>query len=83
MTEKTVSKIMDWSLIGVLISCGLLVLGWLWIALISGVTSMKQLETNSSRLIDHEQRIRLVEANVGELRNDVAWIRHYLENGSR
>lgn len=82
MTRK-IANIVDWGMWGLIIGAGTVVIGWLWVALIAGVSSMQQVEANTSRIRDHEQRIRLVEQDLNEVRNDVAWIRHHLENGAR
>ncbi|MEX2388783.1 MAG: hypothetical protein WD534_12970 [Phycisphaeraceae bacterium] len=81
--NRSSASLVDWGFFTFLFGILIVLLGWLWVAIIAGTTSVQQVEANTAQLEDHEQRLRLIEADLGEVRNDVAWIRHHLENGGQ
>jgi len=70
-----------WKLAGaaVLVTWSLTIIGAVWAASADRAAIGSRLESNTARLADHENRLRLLERQSAEIAADVKWIRKTLE----
>ena len=71
-----------WVAIGLIVSWSLTVAGGVWAVASDRQVLMNRTTTHDQQIADHEQRIRVIEAQLQRIATDVRWIRTHLERSS-
>ena len=72
-----------WIAIGLIVTWSLTVLGGVWAVATDRQVLTIRSEVHASQLDDHEQRLRVIEQQLHQIRTDVRWIRRHLETNDR
>jgi len=62
-----------------LLTAGSLVAGWVWAASADRARIEGEVQQHSRMVEDHENRLRSIEGQLGEIATDVRWIREQIE----
>ena len=73
----------QWLAIGLIVTWSLTLIGGVWAVATDRQSLTLRSELNAVQLDDHEQRLRVIEQQLHQIRTDVRWIRRYLETNDR
>ena len=73
----------QWLAIGLIVTWSLTLIGGVWAVATDRQSLTLRSELNAVQLDDHEQRLRVIEQQLHQIRTDVRWIRHHLETNDR
>jgi outer membrane murein-binding lipoprotein Lpp len=69
------------AIIAVIVGWALTVAGGVWVTAAEHTRIASGVEQQASQIEDHEQRLRAIEREIGDVASDVRWIRGSIESG--